>query len=388
MKIWSNIWSPRSVVIVHIHFENGIIALEASLCHVHKKANPSEKFETIEAVIARYGKEKPYALHVTGTGVLTRKVEFLPGYKEQLIVNGNKEEFYFTSFEDGIHVITSFFRKNSIEHIVSKLLELKITLLHISSGMVPALIFAEENDTISFDNIVQFEHGRIASIERNPSFNGRTLMKGIYQSTSDVISESILLTFQQTFSNLTTALPDDEKAKAYDNYKQYSQFRFFGVGIVSFVLIALLINYFYLNALNNQVADLEVSLTLNNDNLSLLEKLKQEKTRKSLLVESAGLYQKEFISYFLDKIVETVPSQLSLQSLQVFPLKENLKEKRKVEFYNTQIELSGTTPTSEILDDWMERMNRFSWVSSVELLNYLKSEKGDATFKLVILLNP
>jgi hypothetical protein len=145
--------------------------------------------------------------------------------------------------------------------------------------------------------------------------------------------------------------------------------------------------YFYINYLNTEIANLEVDLTLTNDTVSLLEKLKQEKNRKELLVSNSGVQQKEFLSYFLDKIGETVPKAISLQVLEVFPLSETLKEKRRVELQQHIIEIEGTSPESETLDDWMERMNRFEWVRSVELINYLKSNNSNASFKLLITFN-
>jgi Tfp pilus assembly protein PilN len=172
-----------------------------------------------------------------------------------------------------------------------------------------------------------------------------------------------------------------------ENYRQFRQFRFFGVAIVSFLFIAVTLNYFYINYLNTEIANLEVDLTLTNDTVSLLEKLKQEKNRKELLVSNSGVQQKEFLSYFLDKIGETVPKAISLQDLEVFPVLETLKEKRKVVLQQQIIEIDGTSPESETLDDWMERMNRFDWVKSVELISYLKSENSIASFKLLITLN-
>ena len=49
-------------------------------------------------------------------------------------------------------------------------------------------------------------------------------------------------------------------------------------------------------------------------------------------------------------------------------LKENLKEKRKVEIVDDAIEIYGMTPGSQILDDWMERMERFAKILLAEVI--------------------
>lgn len=125
---------------------------------------------------------------------------------------------------------------------------------------------------------------------------------------------------------------------------------------------------------------------LNNENLALLERLRQEKTRKEQLILSSGINASEFISFYIDRIGESVPGSISLKEVQVFPLKEKLKEKKKVEIQQEVIEIIGYTPGSEVLDNWMEKVNRFEWVKSVELINYLKSENVNAEFKLLITL--
>ena len=73
--------------------------------------------------------------------------------------------------------------------------------------------------------------------------------------------------------------------------------------------------------------------------------------------------------------------------MHIFPLKERLKQKRKIEIDQESIEIKGFTNSSTILDDWMEKMNRFDWVERVELLNYSKLGEIQAEFKLYIRIN-
>jgi Tfp pilus assembly protein PilN len=388
MKFWKQLWSPKKLVIVQLNYQHQSVEITATKCSLKNQEANSNTFDSIEAVIEKYGKQIPYCIHVSGTGVLTRLVEFLPGYKEQLIVNGDKDDFYFTSYNDGHHVATSFFRKHLISELIEKLNKEKIFLIQVSCGMIPMLQVLEDNDNISFDYFFQKEGGKITKCIRNEVPFDRTIIQGVFKDKQDVIIESICASLLVASENYTTGLSKEESDSHLENYRQFSLFRFFGVTVVMLVLLAVVLNYFYLNSLNSEIATLEVDLTLNNDNVSLLEKLKQEKTRKELLVSNSGVQQEEFISFFLDKIGETVPKAISLQGLEVFPLLETLKEKRKVEFKQQIIEIEGTSPESETLDDWMERMNRFSWVKSVELVNYLKAENAKASFKLVITLNP
>ncbi len=387
MRNWKQLWTPKKLVVVHLNFLHASVEITATTCKIQRSNFTAQEFESMEAVIDKFGSQIPYYIHVTGSGVLTRLVEFLPGYKEQLIVQGDKDDFYFTSYNDGYQVATSFFRKNLIEEILGKLQVAKITLLQVSCGLVPTLLVVEDNATISFDYFIQKEGARIVKCVRNEIPSERSLIQGVYRNKFETIVVSICSALRSNNPCYETGLSSKEVTVHTENYRQFRQFRFFGVAIVSFLFIAVTLNYFYINYLNTEIANLEVDLTLTNDTVSLLEKLKQEKNRKELLVSNSGVQQKEFLSYFLDKIGETVPKAISLQVLEVFPLSETLKEKRRVELQQHIIEIEGTSPESETLDDWMERMNRFEWVRSVELINYLKSNNSNASFKLLITFN-
>lgn len=387
MRNWKQLWTPKTLVVVHLNFLQASVEITATSCRIKSSNFKGQVFVSMDAVIEKFGTQIPYYIHVTGAGVLTRLVEFLPGYKEQLIVHGDKEDFYFTSYNDGHQVATSFFRKNLIEDVVGKIRKANITLLQISCGLVPVLLVLEDDATISFDYFIQKEGARIVKCVRNENPSERCLIQGIYRDKFETIVVSICTAIRSNNVCFETGLSSKEVAVLTENYRQFRQFRFFGVAIVSILFIAVTLNYFYINYLNTEIANLEVDLTLTNDAVSLLDKLKQEKNRKELLVSNSGVQQKEFISFFLDKIGETVPKAISLQDLEVFPMLETLKEKRKVVLQQQIIEIDGTSPESETLDDWMERMNRFDWVKSVELISYLKSENSNASFKLLITLN-
>ena len=150
------------------------------------------------------------------------------------------------------------------------------------------------------------------------------------------------------------------------------------------ILLSLLINHFYHNSLNNDIAQLEMNLSVHNENLSLLERLSQEKMRKEQLIASAGVNSSSFLSYYLDKIAESIPKSITLSDMTVFPVVGKLKDKQKIEVNQKSIGIAGITPENVVLDDWIEKMDRFEWVESVELLNYLKSSEESAEFEIEI----
>src|SRR5690606_10658990 len=146
-----------------------------------------------------------------------------------------------------------------------------------------------------------------------------------------------------------------EDSARITEFKEYRKFKMLGIAGVSLILVLLVGNYFYLNSLNQEVADKEAELALNNSNLTILSQLEQEEIRKQQLLLTSGVAANHFVSFYLDKIGESVPKEIRLSEMIVFPLKEKLKDKRKVDVDQKKIEISGWTSDNVVLDDWIEQ---------------------------------
>jgi len=371
MKWYQNIWSPKSIVVVFAQISDGALEFTAQLAG--KRRKNLGLFEDLDSLVKSVGKSRGYHLHVLGQGVLTRKVEALPNYKEQLVIGGNSNDFYFTSYHDEISIAAAFVRRSVVEDCVALFEENKWHLMGISCGEIP-LCAHDEDGKFHGEQHIQMKDGKIEVLERNsqpPRSNYR-----------DEIAKSIAVDYATPSETLELHFFES----AVENFKEFTQFKVLGLSLLSGLLLALLGNYFYMNYLNQSVADLEMELTLSNENLSLLNRLEQEKSRKEQLVANAGVTSPKFLSFYLDEIGNTVPKTVDLQELYLFPLEGKLKNKQKVEIQSNRIVIIGTSPDNVTLDDWIEYMDRFAWVEAIELLHYGKVSDKQAEFKLEITL--
>ncbi len=385
MKLLNQIWLPKKAILVFIHFNGTHFDLKAKKSSA-KNNGELHSFESLESIIKKFGKETPYILHISGTGILTRLVENISNYKEQLIVNGDKEDFYFTSFEFGSKIVTSFFRKSLVEDFLKTMELQKVFLIRISSGIIPAFHLLENEEIFSLEYEIKFLKGEIDTFNKLEK-DATSFIGNRYISYEDACGEGLIQSFTKTNTNFSGGFSQEEQVTFLEKYTDYAKFRFTGLSIVFTVLFLLIGNYLYLNKLNQDVADLEVELALNTENLSLLDRLEQEKTRKEQLILNSGINSKSFISFYIDVLGKSVPSSISLTEMYFFPIKERLKEKRKVDINQELIEVNGITRSSAVLDDWMEKTNRLEWVQRVELLNYSKINESQATFKLIVSIN-
>lgn len=386
MSFIQKIGNPRKLILIFIEStEEGLSFSGARI--VSNKSVVVSQFDSLEELLKKFGKELPYHIHINGIGILTRAVENISNYKEQLIVNGDKDDFYFTSYELKSRLITSFFRKTLIQKVVEELEHFNAFILNISCGIIPCIMQIKEQGKIYYDYTITIKDGNLESFQRIEKQNHTTIFESQFKTYSEAIADSIVRNLKEPDEQLSFGYTSEEREKQLRKFIDYNRFKISGITLVFSILFILIANYFYVNSLNQDVADLEVELALNNENLSLLGRLEQEKVRKEQLILTSGINSKSFLSYYIDEIGKTVPPSIKLSEMYIFPLKERLKQKRKVEIDQESIEIRGFTNSSTILDDWMEKMNRFDWIERVELLNYSKLGEIQAEFKLYIKIN-
>lgn len=330
-----------------------------------------QRGKSVEEVIKMAGKGLMYLIHFTGFGILTRVVENTPGYKEGLIVSGEVDDFCFNSIEYKTKLLASFARKSVLDRVMNIFQEQKAIVREVLLGPVILPDLAAGNDTYHADYTIGIENGQLTTCVRSE--------KPVYETYLPVaVSHSIL---NEHFSG---ALEEETVTSSLKNFREYRRFVRLGIGILSGFLIILSANYFYVNHLYQKIADLENDVSSYGDNLSRIGLLEQEKSRKLTLIENSGIRTKYFISYYLDEIAKSVPQRITLETLETFPLTDPLKPKRKVETNFHKIILTGWTPNSGVMDDWMEKIERFSWTTGVELINYVREEDNRAHFQLAI----
>lgn len=383
MRKKASIWSPKNYVVVHAQYAGEQCMFSAS---VVTKAGEVEKepveFESLELLVAHFGKSVAYWLHIDGTGVLSRIVETQSDYKRDLIINGNSDEFYFTTLPSEQTKLVSFVRKSVAEDLVNYFTTSKLFLVGISCGFTPIGVLLDATESISIDYLLERTNGTFVRLERLDEAKQKGYFQGNYYTKPTLIAKAIIAGVTDVNSLFEPFLFEKNQLE----FKEFSKFKKIGITSILSILLILIINYFYVNHLNTEIANKEQEISLSNSNLSILDKLKQEEIRKQQLVVNSGVVTTNFISFYLDEIGKDVPKDIRLSEMYVFPVKEKLKEKRKVEIDQTKIEILGWTKSNIVLDDWIERLNRQDWVKSVELLNYQKLANDESSFKMILFL--
>ncbi|MCH2224898.1 MAG: hypothetical protein MK066_09030 [Crocinitomicaceae bacterium] len=386
MEWYKNIWKPRSLVTIIVKIDSkGHVYHAGKVSTSNLEEQPNlQRFDDIEELVNHFGSSKAYALHVIGNGILSRLIESHEGYKDQLIINGNVDEFMFSSYDDGKKMAVSFCRRSLIQKVLDAFSENNWHLYELSCGK-PLLLTLLDDEQIAFDFSMARKENCINRFSRAEQPSEKTSWRNQYWKQEELLALALMRHINIPVAEYFTE-GDTYCEQGKENYSQFSQFKFYGISVISAILLSLIVNYFYQNHLNQRVAQLEEDLSIHNENLAMLDRLNQEKQRKEQLVMSAGVTSDNFLSFYMNEIGKSVPKSIHLSEMIVFPIAGKLKNKRKIEVSQNQIRIEGITRGNVVLDDWIEAMNRFDWVERVELLNYLKDGEDMAEFELIMTL--
>lgn len=341
-------------------------------------------FEALDLAILlpHLTKRYPLVIHVRGTGVLSRTIEPIPNYLDQLLVGGNRNDFYINSLEQEQSCIVSFVRKSSLTELLETFQSNGISIWYLFIGPVLQGTLLSDTTIAKSDFLV--------TKEPNGDFK---LTKSTEPLSEKRINESYIDAFQTFYQttepayNLIQGIEEQELVNRKKEFKDANQFKIIGITLLAFFLISLTGNYFYVNYLNQQVADKEGTLSVYGQNLSLISRLEQEKQRKVMLLDNSGIGSNQYLSYYLDQIGHTVPKNIQLTFQEIYPLEEALKPKQRVNPDKHTILIEGLSENSMTLDKWISHLETFRWVGSVEVLNFTRLSSAKSTFKLAIHLN-
>lgn len=376
----NKIWEPRKIQVISIELANDgeryhYVNLKKSKGEVIVKDNFSEK--NIEELIKNVSKSTPVILHFYGKGVLNRVVPPDPDFLDKLLVNADKKEFYFSHEDINNQRYASFSRKDKIDELISRFDSIKDNIIDFSIGPynaisenLPVKPTATPLGKIKKDN-------RVYSFVKDETptknfFLNQNFGKGLFAA----VTGYLFLNNAPIFSFLN----EKEQKSIQSNFTDKIQFQQLGIFTLSFFLIALISNYFYQGHINKKNHAIEQEIMIYGDNLNKIDLIDQEILRKKQLITSSGIIGGTRFSHYLDQIGSSLPSEVSLEEIEIYPIEKKLKQKEKPVFKDNSILISGNTQQSSIIDDWISKLNSLDWVKSVAIISFIKNDDNKYSY--------
>ncbi|WP_205728908.1 PilN domain-containing protein [Flagellimonas onchidii] len=349
-----------------------------------KKSFAANDFDQIQKEVKT---DTQIILNFSGRGVVSKKVSTKGNYIKEVLFNGNPDDFYsYTLFQDA-HNFISICRKETVDGQFAIFKDAKYQVVdysigpfvaHIGKGMVNGDVLQLDGEQLVFRNTDLMDYARV----------GHELDSPTYLVGDDRLSGNEVVLLSSLLSHLYPSDSIDYDADyLFANLKEQKQKRIFeyaSVGALALFLLALMGSYLLLQHYNKKYVEYEEQLYHFNDNYAQLKKMEEDVINKRFIVENSGVLNKNFISFYVNEVVKTVPEGITLNGLQVNPLLKKVKGNETISMDFNTLLINGRTSNSFFLNQWVKRLRKNPWVRKIEILNLNKVDGNSDAFSLKI----
>jgi len=348
-----------------------------------------QRFHEVKDLLKKTGKATPFVLHFSGKGILDRSVKRTDDYRHSLLLNTNLNQFYFSDYLEDEMVYSSIIRKDVVLPIIEMLKEAGVEVVSFASGPFVACplksILAKEEIVINHTKL-HFENDLISYHDKSDEYRMSSNLGGDLIDHTQLGAIGVGANFFHQFDQLK--MPEEELVDVtyYQEAKQKNIFHRFGAAMVIFFFVILVGNYLYLNHLNSKIEHNYGELAGFEDQLGEITFLQEEADRKQKLLNSSGLLNRKFLSYYLMEISNTVPDDIALSMMSVRPVENEIKKRHKIEFLSQTIWIRGESKSSDLLSRWIDDLTENEWINKVDILDYSYVKNvGEFELELMIL---
>jgi Tfp pilus assembly protein PilN len=350
-------------------------------------------FEELNSFFEKLKNEKNIPLHLmlSQRGIIHKQVEHIGNNPlEQVLPNAKSSEFQFQIY-DFVNII-SVVRQEAIEPILIAFETNNFHVLNLSLGdfglyhLLPFINNIEEVQTATHQFIFEKtgDHFQLESFEKKDTDSESTIITlGEEQQDSRLLGA-----FAAAFDGLMlqTELPKaiDLLENSKVEFVQKQLFKIGGFGVLGVFMVALLINFLLFTNYTDKNRTLQMQVNLQQSTLQQLDSLKKEVEGKQAFLKDNTLNQNSKISYYADEIARTLPSDIQLTTLNLFPKqKEKRSDKTILPRFSQEIIIKGKTDKSLSFNDWKKALENLDWVKSVQIIGF-GEENGISVFEVML----
>jgi len=378
--------SSVSVVLTDDGYYFNVVVLKQKkgLLEIVKK---EQRLHSVKDLLKVTGQYTSFILHFTGKGILNKKIENRPNYRANILLNANPDEFYFTDVITENFIFSSMIRKSVVTEILEHFNQKLNHIISISTGpFISSVLQPQLNlkQIVVNDYILLFENQNLIDFEKKES----NIIKS-YTIDSKTLDHNDLscLGHGALFFNpdKSIILPEDETIFVANKREteQKNIFIRFGAGSIIFYFLLFFGNRLYVDSLNETISVNYEKLATSEQTMQAISKLKEEKLRKEKMLSSSGLLNKQFLSFYLMELSNSLPPSISFTNVNVRPFLNEVKRNFKIEIEENSIYIIGETESSNVLSEWIQKLERKDWIAKIDILNYF-FVKGKGEFELKI----
>ncbi len=349
----------------------------------------SVSFSSLSELISKIDKKIPVVLVVDGKGVLNKKIDLNEEADADWLKKLDYSSIHYTSFKTEDKEFFSFCRRNVVDEVVADMTSNNIQVLDFYVGSAVSIVLKEILNLNEFysnatylkfidNSLIEFKKGQESHLEINYAIGTSTI------SNFHVPLYGAAIHFYMHAEPIKKSTLENIGSLEFYYKKSFEKL---GIFILAFFLISLLASYTLIQYYISSNAELILENSYSNKSHDIIKDLETKKDQKLKILSESGLSSKKYISYYCYEITSTVPAEISISALDVYPISKEVKKTDKVELISKTIIIKGETGSKAIFNSWIDSLKAKKWIHFLEIVSVKKDKKEVTFFELHITLN-
>lgn len=364
-----------------------------NLLTIKKKANKisiasKQSFENFESLLKIAAKKIPLLVVIEGKGILNKEIDFQNEADINWQKNIDYNAIYYTDLKGLQSNFISFCRKNIVEETILRFQKsgFQIVGVYIGSFLAALLNNTLKREVLfSNDLRLEFENDKLLSFSKQ-----NEVEKVIDYKIGEETVSSIFLPLYGALIHFFVKPKEVSKTNNPDLSSEeliYKKaFRVLGITILIGFLASLLISYFLIQYYGTKNSELNLQTVYSNQSYQLILDQEAQKEKKLTILKESGVLSSKFLSYYSYEIIKTIPGDISLNEVNIIPIKEEYKENKKVLFNSKTIMVKGETFQESSFNNWLESLKKMDWLQRFEIISLKKDKTNKSIFEIKITL--
>ena len=328
----------------------------------------------------------PIILLIDGKGILNKKIstnnEADVNWERNLDYRSIHHLTYFGSHDKYI----SFCRKETADQIIDDFQSKGFDVLNFYIGPLPAILLHQqlkEDKLHSNESILEFagtdlnELSRdIERTEKEYLINGSTVSKYHLPLYGVLVNYFVHQKEIERSSSESIGVEELVFKKAF--YK-------LGTMMLAGFFVLLLISYFCIQYFGSKNMELQQQNVFSKQSYQQILQMEAEREQKFKILEETGLLSDKFLAFYSYELTASIPNNMRLNSLNIFPVDAELKAEKKTNIKTKEIVMKGSADNEQSFNWWMDKLRKFSWISKFEIVSFKKDKKNMSQFEIKII---
>ncbi|MFT7900099.1 MULTISPECIES: hypothetical protein [Flavobacteriaceae] len=306
----------------------------------------------------------------------------------ETLFKSSANSFYSTSYINNKRKkFLALSRKDVVDSVVDDFLDKDFFLLDVYiGGLLFNLLYKKKSLSKEEEFVggmfLRFEEGDCKQI--GVSSDVKEEANNLTDNEEVLVLSSVLNCFYP-FNTVVTTFDKEFISENKEELKQKTEFGFISKASVIVLLVLVIISYsigqFF--AFKNSEIETKISQGASKEKIFMI--LKEKEKQKKNMLNLSGFYDSQILSLYINELVKSLPRQVKLSKLNVFPIEKNNNKNKKVVINESQILVEGSFEKANYFNEWINQLRSALRIETINITKY-KKEKSETDFKLQVLL--